>query len=73
MSGKAVYRPDDVISGLPSLMLPLLEEPSPEELRRRQDLVKRARELREAIRSESGPLPVSTGELKHEGREEEHV
>ena len=73
MSHEATHRPDDVISGLPSLMLPLIEEPTPEELRRRQDLVKRARELREVIRNESGPLPVSTGELKHEAREEERV
>jgi hypothetical protein len=71
MSHKMAQRLDELVSGLPSLMIPLLDDPTPEELVRRQKLVKRARELRQTIREESGPFPVSTGELKHESREDE--
>jgi hypothetical protein len=60
----------DLITGLPGLMLPPIEEPTQEELKRRQRLVERARELREAIRAESGPLTVTTDDLKHESRQQ---
>lgn len=73
MSPKTSERPDELMSGLPGLVIPLLEEPDSNELRRRQALVKRARQLRQAIKAESGPLPVSTSDLKHEAREAEHT
>jgi hypothetical protein len=59
------------MSGLPALVVPLIEEPTDDELERRQRLADRARELREAIRAETGPLQIPADMLKHEAREEE--
>lgn len=70
MSSNPFHHADDLIVGLPGLMLPLIEQPTRAELERRQRLVRRAHELREAIRAESGPLTVSTDDLKHESRME---
>lgn len=70
MSSKTTDHADELVTGLPGLMLPLIEKPTPEELERRQRLVERARQLREAIRAESGPLTVPTDDLKHESRME---
>ena len=68
MSHKTTHHADELMAGLPALIVPLFEEPTPEELERRQRLAVSARELREAIRAESGPLQVSTDVLKHEAR-----
>lgn len=70
MSSNPFHHADDFITGLPGLMLPLIEQPTQEELERRQRLVQRAHELREAIRAESGSLTVTTDELKHESRQD---
>jgi hypothetical protein len=49
---------------LPTITLPDLSAPTPEEIERRRVLVAQIRELREAI----GPIGVSTEDLIHELR-----
>lgn len=55
-----------LVIGYPSLELPLIGEPTTEELARRKRMVARARQLRK----ENGSIGIASDDLLHESRQE---